>query len=399
MATTPLDAISADYAQHLISAQGFSGSYRSDEITFLLKKIAMQPTSTAEKERLIQMGKKHYSQMISQEHPPSAQHLALFEQALTQGQTRLASEVQMLAQAVAQQVPSHKEQPIVLVSFVRAGVPLGVLLYHALSDLGHSCVHYGISIIRDRGIDFAALETIIARHGIASLLFVDGWTGKGAISQELQRSLGQDQRFKALCQQRGWDMLPLLVLSDIGGYAWLAASGDDWLIPSGILGSTISGLISRSICAEDALKAEEINPQTVAKWHACIAYEHLQRFDCSTEFIDKINSIRRSLSTLDSAQWSTQQRQQQQQQANKVIQQVAAHYQIRNLNRIKPGIAEATRAILRRVPELVLLRYEDDSDTALLRHLTEMTNTPVKIVGDMIAPYRAITLIQKLGAG
>jgi hypothetical protein len=79
-----------------------------------------------------------------------------------------------------------------------------------------------------------------------------------------------------------------------------------------------------------------------------------------------------------------------------VVKQLAEHYQITNINRIKPSIAEATRAILRRVPDLVLLRDANDADTALLRHLTEITQTPVQIVGDQIAPYRAITLIQKL---
>ncbi|MFU8925664.1 cysteine protease StiP family protein [Acinetobacter puyangensis] len=387
-------------AQTLIDKQGFSGSYRADEVLFLLRKIQIEPTDTAEKERLIQTGKKHYSQMISQENPPSEQHLQLFNQALQQGQIRFAREVQQLAQTLATQFADlSADQPIVLVSFVRAGVPLGVLLYHALKDMGRHCVHYGISIIRDRGIDFAALETIIARHGVNSLIFVDGWTGKGAISQELQRSLGHDQRFLAVQQQRHWDMLPLVALADIGGYAWLAASGDDWLIPSGILGSTISGLISRSICAEEALTAQDIHAKTLEKWHGCIVYQHLQAFDYSTGFIDQINQVRRQLATEPDAVWTSEQRQQQQQQAQTVIQQLAAEYQITNLNRIKPGIAEATRAILRRVPDLVLLRHEDDADTALLRYLTEMTNTPVKIVGDRIAPYRAITLIQKLGAG
>ena len=89
--------------------------------------------------------------------------------------------------------------------------------------------------------------------------------------------------------------------------------------------------------------------------------------------------------------------QQQHQQSQQVIQDLAQQYQITNLNRIKPSIAEATRAILRRVPDLVLLRDANDADTALLRHLTDITQTPTKVVGDQIAPYRAITLIQKLG--
>ncbi len=391
--------INKNLASELIIKQGFSGSYRSDEITFLLNKVDIETTDVAEKEKLIQSGKKHYSQMISVEKAPSTQHMALFQQALQQGEVRFAREVQQLAQTLVKKSLTSG-QPIVLVSFVRAGVPLGVLLYHAIQDLGQPCVHYGISIIRDRGIDFAALETIIAQHGAQAIVFVDGWTGKGAISQELQRSLGQDLRFVASNQLHQRDMLPLVVLSDLGGCAWLAASADDWLIPSGILGSTISGLISRSICEGDALTAAQIDDQNLSDWHGCIEYDHLKSYDESVAFIERINHLRRQLAVPPAdANWSTEQRHHQYQQVQQVVQQLARDYDIQNLNRIKPGIAEATRAILRRVPELVLLRYADDADTTLLRHLTDVTQTPVLVVGDRIAPYRAVTLIQKIGAG
>ena len=388
MAITSKPKISREKASELILTQGFSGSYQPEQVTFLLKRTQIRPTDTLEKERLIQSGEKHYSQMISQENPPTERHLQLFEQAMQYGQQRLAKEVQQLAQTLS----AEFAESIVLVSFVRAGVPLGVLLYHALQDLGHDCVHYGISIIRDRGIDFAALETIIAKHGHQSLVFVDGWTGKGAIQKELQRSLADDPRFIDR-------PLPLVVLSDIGGCAWLAASGEDWLIPSGVLGSTISGLISRSICENEALQLNEVEESNLDQWHGCVEYNHLKAFDMSQSFIKQINQIRRELQSEKNAVWTSAQQQLQRQRSQAVVKQLAEHYQITNINRIKPSIAEATRAILRRVPDLVLLRDANDADTALLRHLTEVTQTPVKVLGDQIAPYRAITLIQKLGAG
>ena len=380
--------ISKDKANKLILEQGFSGSYKPEQVTFLLKRTHIKATHTIEKERLIQSGKKHYSQMISLECAPTEHHLQLFEQAMQQGQQRLAQEVQQLAQTLV----AKFDEPIVLVSFVRAGVPLGVLLYHTIGDLGRDCVHYGISIIRDRGVDFAALETIIAKHGHASIVFVDGWTGKGAIRQELQRSLGQDVRFTGR-------PLPLVVLSDIAGCAWLAASGEDWLIPSGVLGSTISGLISRSICEGKALSSEEVNIDNIDQWHCCIEYTHLKEFDVSQQFVEKINQIRRQLKPQSNAIWTETQQLEQQDQSQQVVQKLAQKYDVQNINRIKPSIAEATRAILRRVPDLVLLRDADDTNTHLLRHLTQVTETPVQVVGDQIAPYRAITLIQKLGEG
>lgn len=377
-------------AEQLIRQRGFSGSYAAPDITFLLQQVQVDNTPPEEKERLIQSGKKHYSQMISEEKVPSAQHLALYEQALAQGGLRMASDVQMLAQRLVDEFA----EPIILVSFVRAGVPLGVLLKHAIEDLGVQCQHYGISIVRDRGIDHAALESIIARHSYESLVFVDGWTGKGAISQELQRSLGNDPRFQSC--ERG--TLPLVTLADIGGHSWLAASGDDWLIPSGVLGSTVSGLISRSVCLNEPPQANDIRADNLHEWHGCMVYQHLQQHDQSPQFIARINQLRRGLSAVPAASWSSEQRLQQRAQASAVIAQLAQEYQVKNLNRIKPGIAEATRAILRRVPEVVLLRDAHDPDTVLLRYLTEQTGTPVKVVGDAIAPYRAVTLIQNRGA-
>ena len=298
MAITSKPKISREKASELILTQGFSGSYQPEQVTFLLKRTQIRPTDTLEKERLIQSGEKHYSQMIGQEQAPTERHLQLFEQAMQHGQQRLAKEVQQLAQTLSVEFA----EPIVLVSFVRAGVPLGVLLYHALQDLGHNCVHYGISIIRDRGIDFAALETIIAKHGHQSLVFVDGWTGKGAIQKELQRSLADDPRFIDR-------PLPLVVLSDIGGCAWLAASGEDWLIPSGVLGSTISGLISRSICENEALQFNEVEESNLGQWHGCIEYKHLSTFDMSQSFIEQINQIRRELQSEKNAVWTSAQQQ------------------------------------------------------------------------------------------
>ncbi|MES2902001.1 MAG: cysteine protease StiP domain-containing protein, partial [Pseudomonadota bacterium] len=50
----------------------FSGSYRSGDVTFLLKPLAMADfVDVAEKEKLIQSGQRHYSEMLSPESLPS----------------------------------------------------------------------------------------------------------------------------------------------------------------------------------------------------------------------------------------------------------------------------------------------------------------------------------------
>jgi hypothetical protein len=263
----------------------------------------------------------------------------------------------------------------VLVSFVRAGLPLGVLLRRALLDRGRETYHYGISIVRDRGIDKIALEAIIQAHGAENIVFVDGWTGKGAISGEIQRSLNGDSRFPQDPR--------LVVLADPCGRAWLAASAEDWVIPSGILGATVSGLVSRSIWPSDG------------GLHGCVVYDHLQAHDVTREFIEQIEAERKALGTVPQASpWTDAQRLELRGAATHVVNSLATRFGVTNLNRVKPGIAEATRAVLRRVPDHVLVRSRSDGDVQLLMHLTESAGVTVEEVGAALGPYRAVTIIR-----
>ncbi len=259
----------------------FSGSYLPDDIQFLLKPIQIEMTPVEVKEKLIQSGARHYSDMLSQEPAPTEHHLTLFARALDQGATRMAREVVMLAKAL---INRFGDTPIVLASLVRAGVPLGVMLHHTLRALGKTSFHYGISIIRDRGIDEVALSYIEQKHGTEGLVFVDGWTGKGAITGELTRSL----------QGRpGYPELPrLVVLADPCGCSWLSATDDDWLIPFGIMGAPVSGLVSRSLWSEKGL-------------HGCVHCEHLQEFECSQLLVNTVADCRQQLdlSQIPAAEW------------------------------------------------------------------------------------------------
>ncbi len=63
---------------------------------------------------------------------------------------------------------------------------------------------------------------------------------------------------------------------------------------------------------------------------------------------------------------------------------------------MKPGIAEATRAVLRRVPERVFVTDPADPDLAALVHLTGAAGVPVEPLGDALRPYRAVTVIRKV---
>ena len=371
-----------------------SGSYLASDVTVLLDivdKDAVADVPVSQKEALIQSGQRHYSDMLTLEHAPTAMHEQLYQQALAQGTTRTATDIVNLAYTlhhILQQTVSL-QRPLILVSLVRAGLPVGVLLQRTLADADSSyalpSVHYGISIIRDRGLDTVALQMILAAHPDSTIIFVDGWTGKGAIYQELARSLDafsdpNHPNFANIFHQ-GENVIPLLTLADPAGVAWLAASEEDWLIPSGLLNSTVSGLISRSLYTE---------PQSGL--HRSVFYDNLVAVDHSLAFVEQIDSTRRSLST--SPQY-LQTFEQPRYQTADLIDMLAAEYDISNRNRIKPTIAEATRAILRRDPERILLATADHPDTVLLRHLCSERDINITVLGAKILPYQAITLIKE----
>lgn len=353
-----------------------SGSYKAEDVTFLLKHVDTCFTDIAEKETLIQSGKKHYSEMISLESAPSEAHVSLYNMAMSLYAKRMADDVRKLAFGIEAVLPN---QEIILVSLVRAGVPLGVLLKRELRSLNVACEHYGVSIIRDRGIDVEAMNIIISKHGTKGIIFVDGWTGKGAISYEIKRSLVQFEGFPK--EPR------LAVLADPCGKAWMAASAEDWLIPCGILGATVSGLVSRSIWPEQG------------GLHGCVVYSELAEHDESRNFVDAIVAAKAQFKNnifISAKPWSQEEKEALSQKALRVITDYANKYGIDNINRIKPGIAEATRAVMRRVPEKVIVRSKKDNDVALLIMLTEKAGIEVEEAGSELGPYRALTIIKKV---
>lgn len=361
----------------MVGHKAFSGSYAAGDVDFLLREIHVEPVDVAKKEAMIQSGEKHYSEMISEEMRPSREYLDIFMDAWGQGRARMAFEIVMLANRIRKMVRKGEIDPqISLCSLVRAGVPVGVLLHRELLRQGVDSAHFGISIIRDRGIDMVAMRHVMEVRGSDGIIFVDGWTGKGAITRELRHSWAKEA-----------GLYPrLLVLADPAGLADITASHDDWLIPTGILGANISGLISRSI-----LPAKGANGQ----FHGYVPVEHLRDMDLSAKFIDDIDAIAAGLKVEKIAHHHPSGDQMQEWRAAIAIKTVAKEFGITNMNRIKPGIAEATRAILRRKPERVLIADKKDANLAGLIQLCAERKVKIKVEPEMVFPYRAITIIGK----
>jgi hypothetical protein len=358
----------------------FHGSYRADDCTFLLKPVTMAETDVAEKERLIQSGARHYSEMLSPEKSPDKRYMDLFYRALDLNQVRFARHIASLATTLSK----RPGKEVVIASLARAGTPVGVLLHRALGRLGRQSKHYSVSIIRDRGIDAVALDYILSRHADSDVVFVDGWTGKGAITTELKSAVAEYNN------SRRSNLDPsLIVVSDLAGVASLAATSEDYLIPSAILNSTVSGLVSRTV-----LNSDYVGP---GDFHACIYFAEKQGEDLSRDFVERIDAlVGTALSHgIAPAIWGADQRVDLKRVSDDFIAWALKAHDLTDRNRVKPGIGESTRALLRRVPDLLLVKNPDSEHVQHLLKLADQHSVPVELNRAM--PYEATVVIKTLG--
>ncbi|MEU8895349.1 phosphoribosyltransferase domain-containing protein [Nocardia sp. NPDC048505] len=358
------------------------GSYAAEEVSWLLKDLSEVDleADVAEREQRIQAGEAHYAESLPIEYQPDAAYRELFDKVLAESAERLA----LAVATVSELVVAERGEDIVLVSLARAGTPVGILMKRWLkSARGLDIPHYAVSIVRDRGIDAVALDYLARHHDPASIVFVDGWTGKGAITHELNDALdvyhaAGGARFNG----------ELAVLADPGHCVRTYGTRDDFLIASACLNSTVSGLISRTVL-NDTL----IGP---GDFHGAKFYRDLAGDDVSGHLLDSVSaafgSIRDQVPTAVAAvrasdrtpTWS----------GWASVEQVRAEYGIASVNFVKPGVGETTRVLLRRVPWRVLVREADAPEHAHLRLLAAARGVPVEVVSDLA--YSCMGLIKEV---
>jgi hypothetical protein len=217
------------------------GSYPEQDVAWLLTDLSAVELEapTEEREEAIQAGAAHYAESLPVEYQPGPEYQRLFRDALAASATRLAYAVGVITELIL----AERGRDAVLVSLARAGTPVGILVRRwAAYAHGLDLPHYAISIVRDRGIDEVALRYLAAHHDPGQVMFVDGWTGKGAITRELTEALAEHEKTTG---QRFAD--DLAVLADPGRCAPIFGTREDFLIPSACLNSTVSGLVSRTV--------------------------------------------------------------------------------------------------------------------------------------------------------
>ncbi|WP_305094964.1 cysteine protease StiP family protein [Prescottella sp. R16] len=357
------------------------GSYATDEVTWLLKDLSALDleADVAAREKAIQAGTAHYAESLPVEYQPDAAYRELFETALADSAPRLAHAVG----AVTELLLAERGPDRTLVSLARAGTPIGVLVRRwAHRFHGQAWPHYTISIVRDRGIDTVALDHITARHDPDSVVFVDGWTGKGAITRELTAAL--DAYADAGGPRLSDD---LAVLADPGHCVRTYGTRDDFLVASACLNSTVSGLVSRTVLNDRYIGAGE--------FHGAKFYRDLADQDVSNRLLDTVTaefdavhdaavaSARTILAGDRTPSWS----------GWASVDRVRDEYGIGSVNFVKPGVGETTRVLLRRIPWKVLVRDADAPEHAHIRLLAGARGVPVETVPDLA--YSCMGLIKE----
>ncbi|WP_204163039.1 phosphoribosyltransferase [Streptomyces sp. CS131] len=355
-------------------------SYAPEDVGWLLQDLldTELEAPTEEREEAIQSGGAHYAESLPVEYQPSAEYQALFSAALETSAARIARAVGTVTETV---LAERGPRPV-LVSLARAGTPVGVLMRRwARHRHGLDLPHYAISIVRGRGIDATALRWLAAHHDPADVVFVDGWTGKGAITRELAAAITD---FEASGGPAGFDP-EIAVLADPGGCVRTYGTREDFLIPSACLNSTVSGLISRTV-----LRADLVGPND---FHGGKFYRELAGSDVSVRFLDtiaarfgevagQVEAEAKELLAADRAPtwegWAA-------------VERISEEYGIHDVNLVKPGVGETTRVLLRRVPWKILAKRGAGADLTHIRLLAEQRGVPVEEVDDL--PYSCVGLI------
>ena len=357
------------------------GSYAPDEVTWLLKDLSHVDLEgdIAEREARIQSGLAHYAESLPIEYQPDAAYRELFDKALAATAGRLAHAVGTVTELLL----AERGTDLTLVSLARAGTPIGILIRRwALRHHGLSLPHYAVSIVRGRGIDSAALDYITDQHEPRSVVFVDGWTGKGAIARELSAALAE----YAAC---GGPVLSddLAVLADPGHCVRTYGTRDDFLIASACLNSTVSGLVSRTVLNETLIGPGE--------FHGAKFYAELAADDVSNQLLDAVSAEFDTCGDVESAARAVLDTDRTPTWAGwESVEQVRARYGISSVNFVKPGVGETTRVLLRRVPWKVLVRDITADEHAHIRMLAAARNVPVEEVPDLA--YSCMGLIKDL---
>lgn len=425
-------------------------SYKNDDVVILLKDLTdcMKELSTLEREKAIQSGV-HYSAMLPQENAPSEDYMKLYGDITKPDNLKyIANLVAILSEMIYNKSVVENELPVmvrlyragvsaamiskimadksvdekelqviaglayagkpvvktsemiyntlvtknklpVIISLARAGIPVGILIKRYLKfHYNIDCPHYAISIIRDKGIDTNAMEyiyskeVVLNKNNVSNFFFVDGWTGKGTIKSQLKDAVKQLKELNI----KKWVGLKdnLYVLADPANITKYCSIKTDYLLPNACLNSTISGLISRTILNEytDTSKNE---------FHGAVYFKKFKNIDLSNKFIDDVTEFLNEKPSIEQTQCDISET------GMSVVNRICKDFDIEDFKKVKPGIGETTRVLLRRIPWKVLINTSED-DPAIQHIMLLCKDKKVHIERYDLGNYKICGIIKELSA-
>lgn len=263
-----------------------------------------------------------------------------------------------------------------MVSLARAGTPIGVLIKRYIKfKYDIDVPHYSISIIRGKGFDENALCYIIGNHPDCTLQFIDGWTGKGAITKVLQKGC---EDFNA---KYDTNLKPnLAVIADPAHCVSICSTREDFLIPSACLNSTISGLVSRTVERKDLIGKYD--------FHGAKYYEEWSDIDDSNMYINKVSSFFKKVVPFEDVEEEVTYK------GWKDTEEIMKKFDIHDINLIKPSVGECTRVLLRRLPWKIIVDDINNPNLKLVILLAKDKGVPIEEFPNM--SYSCIGIIKEL---
>ncbi|MFI5623903.1 phosphoribosyltransferase domain-containing protein [Nocardioides sp. NPDC051685] len=339
------------------------GSYERDDVAWLLTDLTPEDAEAAAEAR--------------PEEPAD-----LFDEALSASAQRVAYAVGL----VTEHVLARRGQDAVLVSLAPAGTPIGVLMRRWAQRVhGLDLPHYAISLVHGRGIDQTALAYLAAHHDPARVMFIDGWTGTGAVTRELAASV--EKANSMLDAHLPSPFSPeLAALADPGRSVSIYGTREDYLIPSACLDSTVSGLVSRPVLDDDRVGPND--------FHGAVFHAERAASDMSKRFVDTVAArfpIVRTKVMLDLAAhlggdhtptwvgWDA-------------VEDVADRFGDGDVSLVAAGVNDTVRLLLHGEPAQILVNPARDADLAQVKKLAEARGVPLERVSDL--PYSCIGLLR-----
>ena len=152
-------------------------------------------------------------------------------------------------------------------------------------------------------------------------------------------------------------------------------------MPNSVLNSTVSGLISRTVLNEKFIGEDD--------FHGAINIEYLATCDYSQYYVAKIAEKFKKVDNIKSSEDIELEY------ANDITKDIKEKYKVRDINKIKLSIGEASRVLLRRKAKVLLLKDINDRE---VKQLVVMARAKNILIEEFSAcEYKAIAIIEEGG--